>query len=213
MSEMALKGDEGDGWEQLSQSPLWRGLQSRLLDFGALPSTAHVLDFLCGSAEESRVLAERVAQVVAFQPDPVMLELARARLDALPHPRIHLVGGLPLSAWVSPERFDALYSLRLFWNGLPAPEQLLECQQLLRPGGVMVALLPTPRFQRAQLERAPSVQTLMGDELSALLKLADAPRQPCSESQLEQLLLPQGWRRLRTIELLDGLLLGLKIWR
>lgn len=213
MSTLVSTSDRLDLWDRLSQSPSWRNIQTRLLDFGALPSTAHTLDFLCGSAEESRVLAERVAHVVAYQPNPALLETAHARLDVLPHPRIQLVGGLALDAVCAPDQFDALYSLRMFWGGLPEAAQLAACQQVLKPGGVLVAMLPTQRFERRQLSLMPSAKGMTAHELEAFQALADASMPTCTESQLEKHLLPLGWRRLRTIELLDGLLLGLKTWR
>jgi ubiquinone/menaquinone biosynthesis C-methylase UbiE len=122
------------GYEQVSETDVYRHLNARLVDLVALPAGATVLDLGCGTGSLSELLVARSdATLWAADPDPSMVAAARRVLGD----RVHVVEG---SAVTFGEQFDdasldAVFLANVIHLVPDIPALITEVHRVLRPGG------------------------------------------------------------------------------
>jgi SAM-dependent methyltransferase len=125
LARLALPG-EREAW-----SRTWRE---------ALPTgTRTVLDLGTGSGNVALLLAADGFDVTGIDLAEGMLERARAKLAGHPRPPIFLTGDA-VDPPFAPGSFDAIVSRYLLWTLRDAGAALRRWHELLRPGGVLVAV-------------------------------------------------------------------------
>lgn len=109
--------------------------------FGAAlpPGTREVLDLGTGSGNVALLLAADGYDVTGIDLSPGMLDEARAKLESHPHPPTFFEADATDPPF--PHRsLDAIVSRYLLWTLRDAPTALRRWHELLRPGGVLVAV-------------------------------------------------------------------------
>ncbi|RMG46667.1 MAG: class I SAM-dependent methyltransferase [Acidobacteria bacterium] len=140
------------------------GVRLRVASLAAAPGV-RLLDLGCGTGELSLACAARGAEVIAVDHDPLLLAVARNKLqDRARGGRVRFVeaGAGELAQRFSPASFDAAVSC-LCLSEMEPPERgyvLGVVHGLLRPGGRLVVadeVLPRPGPRRVlyRLARAP----------------------------------------------------------
>lgn len=116
----------------------------RLLDALALGPRANVLDLGCRTGYPAVDLLERSddARVMAIDPDPQYLELARARAGAALGKRIFFKQDRPTALRFGAEVFTHVVGNLVDRMGVERTALLAECARVLAPGGQVVLTLP-----------------------------------------------------------------------
>lgn len=109
--------------------------------FGAAlpPGTREVLDLGTGSGNVALLLAADGYDVTGIDLSPGMLAQARAKLAGHPHPPTFLEADAANPPFAQAS-LDAIVSRYLLWTLRDAPTALRRWHELLRPGGVLVAV-------------------------------------------------------------------------
>ncbi|RIQ20276.1 class I SAM-dependent methyltransferase [Jiangella rhizosphaerae] len=147
----------------------------------ALPAPpARVLDVGTGTGHVALILAELGYDVIGTDLAEGMLEKAREKAAALPHPPELLVGDA-VAPDFPPGSFDVVTNRYLLWT-LRTPEVALRhWRALLRPGGMLAAVDstwfpsgvgPDPLYDRTVLSQLPLAEAATIDESAALVRAA-----------------------------------------
>jgi SAM-dependent methyltransferase len=107
------------------------------------PSSLHVADVGAGTGISSRLLAERVARVLAVEPNAAMREAAT------PHPRVEWRDGTAEATGLPPASVSLVLVAQAF-HWFRQEEAIAEFHRVLRPGG-RLALLWNGRDRRDPL--------------------------------------------------------------
>ncbi|MGN7213163.1 class I SAM-dependent methyltransferase [Brachybacterium paraconglomeratum] len=109
--------------------------------FGAAlpPGSREVLDLGTGSGNVALLLAADGYDVTGIDLSPGMLAQARAKLERHPHPPTFLEADATDPPFPRGS-LDAIVSRYLLWTLRDAPTALRRWRELLRPGGVLVAI-------------------------------------------------------------------------
>jgi len=103
------------------------------------PGTREVLDLGTGSGNVALLLAADGYDVTGIDLSPGMLAQARAKLAGHPHPPAFLEADAANPPFAQGS-LDAIVSRYLLWTLRDAPTALRRWRELLRPGGVLVAI-------------------------------------------------------------------------
>lgn len=197
----------------LEQLSLWQAARTRFIDFLAPQQLSSALDLCCGTGAISFLLAEKVQSVVGVDSSAHCLTLARSRPSSGPVAPTFQSLELPTLPFDA-HSFDLVVGSHALLEGIRLEVLAGEVWRVVRPGGTFGALIPSRRFTPATLRDWVGRNGLSPQESTALARiLPDSAGTEWPEKTLEAVLLGGGWRRLRTIELLDGLLLGVKAMR
>jgi SAM-dependent methyltransferase len=135
VSDFAVRRFQSAAAHYLAGRPQYpEALIARAAQMMGLESGHRLLDLGCGPGQLALAFAPRVGAVVAMDPEPVMLELARQ--GAAAHPNVEVVQGG--SNELGPElgRFRAVTIGRAF-HWMDRPRTLLEFDSLIEPGGAV----------------------------------------------------------------------------
>ena len=113
----------------------WSRVWADVLPAG--PST--ILDVGTGSGNVALLLAGAGHEVTGIDLAEGMLERARGKCAGHPHPPTFVTGDA-VDPPCAPGSFDAIVSRYLLWTLRDAPTALRRWHELLRPGGVLVAV-------------------------------------------------------------------------
>lgn len=134
----------------------------------ALPAPpARVLDVGTGTGHVALILAELGYDVVGTDLAEGMLEKARAKATALPHPPELLIGDAVAPSFPDAS-FDVVTNRYLLWTLRTPAEALANWRALLRPGGLLAAVDST------WFPAGVAPETLYGRDVLSLLPLAEA---------------------------------------
>lgn len=204
---MVSERERADARDSLERLELWPTVTKSFLEFLALPPTARTLVLGCGPGP--RLLP------VATSEEP-----SRARdAQAFPAPQNHFSGpGADVPPQFSEQSLDAVLTLSGLWEVVDPVEWLQQVHRRLTPGGMVALMVPSARCTVARLNACRPYLGINDDEYARLLAIVEGFSGPdgqklFSEHRLEQLLPCAGWRRLRTLELMEGLFLAVKAWR
>lgn len=116
----------------------------KLLDALSLPARASVLDLGCRTGYPAVELLERAPdlRVMAIDPDPQYLELARARAGAHLGRRIFFKQDRPVALRFGEGVFTNVFGNLVDRMGADRRAIFSECARVLEPGGQLVATLP-----------------------------------------------------------------------
>lgn len=205
--------DRAQAQNALEQLSHWQTARSKFVDFLAPADSAAALDLCCGTGSISFMLADRVKSVVGVDDSPDCLAVARGRprrSGAAPAFQELTLGVLPFEA----QSFDLVVGSHALLEGIRLEPLAAEVWRVVRPGATFGALIASRRFTPENLTRFISQHNLSHDQSKALHRIhRGSSAAVLPERDLETVLLGNGWRRLRTIELLDGLILGMKAIR
>ena len=109
-------------------------LIARVAEMARLERGHRLLDLGCGPGQLALAFAPRVRQVVAMDPEPVMLELARQGAQA--HANVEVVQGGSNDLGAQPGRFQVVTIGRAF-HWMDREKTLLEFDRLIEPGGAV----------------------------------------------------------------------------
>jgi len=173
-------------------------------------STGAILELGCGPGRFSRYLATRVAagggRVEALDKDPAMI--ARARQDFGAVANLTFLRGDALDVARPDGAYDLVVAASLL-NLVAAPARLIaEMCRLVRPGGGLAVLIPTPHFDAQQADRLVRRLRLAGFSAAALAAWArSAPSMAPTEAR--RLFAEAGLTDIHVHRYLDGAIAGL----
>lgn len=116
-----------------------------------------VVDVGCGSGYHLPRLAAGARTVVGVEPHPPLVELARARTDALE--RVRVLTGLGEALPLPDAGADVVHARTACFFGPGCESAIVEAERVLRPGGVLVVVdldatrTPYGEWMRADLPR------------------------------------------------------------
>ncbi|MGO2995306.1 class I SAM-dependent methyltransferase [Brachybacterium alimentarium] len=156
----------------------WSRVWADVLPAG--PST--ILDVGTGSGNVALLLAGAGHEVTGIDLAEGMLERARGKCAGHPHPPTFVTGDA-VDPPFTPGPFDAIVSRYLLWTLRDAPTALRRWHELLRPGGVLVAV-DAPWFgDDADLPRGTARQ----DDFAAAYDQDAFARLPFGRARAEQI--------------------------
>ena len=133
-----------------------------------LRPTDVVLDVGCGTGYGARLLADRCARVVGYEPEA---PIARANVAEYPHPRLEFT-----SDWPSLSTFDAITCFDVIEHVQTDEEFLAAMASRLQDGGVVFLSTPRKTGERLKNEHCReydemALRQLLGTRFSRMLLL------------------------------------------
>lgn len=134
---------EGAVWAVLEEVAPWAGRD--------------VVDVGCGAGFHLPRMARTARTVVGVEPHPPLVELARARTEALE--RVHVLAGLGEALPLPDASVDVVHARTACFFGPGCEPALAQAARVLRPGGVLVVVdldatrSPYGQWMRADLPR------------------------------------------------------------
>lgn len=198
------RADARDSLERLEQ---WPTVTKSFLEFLALPPMARTLVLGCGP--EPRLLPGAASEA---------LSRARFAQVILPQENHFSDPGADVPPQFSEQSLDAVLTLSAVWEVADPVAWLQQVHCRLTPGGLVALLVPSAQCTVARLNACCRYMGISDDEYARVLAIVEefsgsGGQKLFSEHRLEHLLPGAGWRRLRTLELMEGLFLAVKAWR
>ncbi len=142
-------------------------------------SLGALLDVGSGTGRMAELFAARAASVTAFDKSPEMLRIARARLQHLPTPEVHLVQGDFTALPFEEAQFDTLLFHQVLHYAQAPEDVLAEAARVTRPGG-QIAVVDFAAHDREEL-RSQHAHARLGfsdEQMLALLSEAGFAGEP-----------------------------------
>ena len=114
-----------------------------LLEMSHLVPGQRVLEVGCGSGQATAGFAGRGLRVVAIDPGPALLDIARQKLDGFPNVQFELAS---FEDWPSGERSFQLVAAAQSWHWVRPEVAFEKASRALSPGGHLAIFGHTPRW-------------------------------------------------------------------
>jgi len=162
-----------DYFTQVQATPSWEAVLQSFYRFANLPAVAHVLDVGCGPGSLVRYLSRDGHTVTGIDADPLMIDRAQELATDRAGNVNFEVGN------VQQLRFDsAAFDVALATNVIfLIPDPLIglkEMARVVRPGGIVAMLNPSPHMTLAAAETLANAQHLEGFARVSLINWAKA---------------------------------------
>jgi ArsR family transcriptional regulator len=138
-----------------------------------------LLDVGTGTGRMAELFASRSASVTAFDKSPEMLRIARARLQHLPAPEVHLVQGDFTALPFEETHFDTVLFHQVLHYAQAPEDVLAEAARVTKPGG-QIAVIDFASHDREEL-RSQHAHARLGfsdEQMLALLSEAGFSAEP-----------------------------------
>ncbi len=142
-------------------------------------SLGALLDVGTGTGRMAELFASRAVSVTAFDKSPEMLRIARARLQHLPAPEVHLVQGDFAALPFAEMQFDTVLFHQVLHYAQAPEDVLAEAARVTRPGG-QIAVVDFAAHDREEL-RSQHAHARLGfsdEQMLALLSEAGFACEP-----------------------------------
>src|SRR6185503_409056 len=161
-----------DYFEQVQATPGWDVILQSFARFVTLPPNARVLDVGCGPGSLARHLARDGHSVTGIDADPMMVD--RAQYLATELPAVSFEVGDVRRLRFPDGSFDAALATNVIFL-LPDPQAgLREMARLVRAGGQVAMLNPSPRMSVAAAQAQANEHRLEGMARVSLINWARA---------------------------------------
>lgn len=161
-----------DYFEQVQATPGWDAILGLFVRFVALPPNARVLDVGCGPGSLARHLARDGHSVIGIDADPLMVD--RAQYLATEVAGVAFEVGDVRSLRFSDASFDAALATNVLFL-IPDPlAGLREMARIVRAGGIVATLNPSPKMSVAAAEAQAGEHRLEGMARVSLINWARA---------------------------------------
>jgi ubiquinone/menaquinone biosynthesis C-methylase UbiE len=158
---------------QVQAAPGWDAVLQSFARFAGLPAGSRVLDVGCGSGGLARHLARDGHTVTGIDTDPLMIDRAQELAADRPGSVTFEIGNVQQVRFADAS-FDAALATNVIFL-LPEPRAgLLEMTRVVRPGGVVAMLNPSPRMTLAEAEALADTQAPDGPARVSLIHWARA---------------------------------------
>jgi len=161
-----------DYFAQVQATPGWDVIVQSFARFAAIPSQSRVLDVGCGPGSLARYLARDGHSVTGIDADPLMIDRAQYLATEISGVTFEL--GDVRKLRFSDGSFDAVLATNVLFL-IPDPlAGLREMARVVRPGGIVAMLNPSPNLTIAAAESLADERSLDGVARVSLVNWARA---------------------------------------
>lgn len=162
-----------DYFTQVQATPGWDVVLQSFYRFAAIPLGSRVLDVGCGPGSLARHLARDGHTVTGIDADPLMIDRAQELAADRPGSLNFEMGNVQQLRFEN-DSYDAALATNVIFL-LPEPRAgLKEMARVVRPGGIVAMLNPSPRMTLAEAESLAEAQRLDGFARVSLINWARA---------------------------------------
>lgn len=162
-----------DYFAQVQATPGWDVVLQTFARFANLPANARVLDVGCGPGSLARHLARDGHTVTGIDADPMMIDRAQELAADRPGRLSFEVGNVEQLRFDN-ETFDAALATNVIFLLADPLVGLKEMARVVRPGGIVAMLNPSPKMTSAEAEALANEQHLQGIARVSLINWAKA---------------------------------------
>jgi ubiquinone/menaquinone biosynthesis C-methylase UbiE len=162
-----------DYFAQVQATPGWDVVLQSFARFANLPANSRVLDVGCGPGSLARHLARDGHTVTGIDTDPMMIDRAQELAADRPG-RLNFEIGKVQQLRFENESFDAALATNVIFLLSEPLVGLKEMARVVRPGGIVAMLNPSPKMTSAEAESLANEQHLEGVARVSLINWAKA---------------------------------------